>query len=64
VVGWNRFGDGIYLVIARPNASRFQIPIWMTEPGAANMTVRESPRIDLAALRNLRLVGRDLTVFR
>jgi hypothetical protein len=25
----------------------------MTEPGAADMTVRESPRIDLAALRNL-----------
>jgi hypothetical protein len=54
VTGWNRFGDEIYFVIARPNASPFQVPVWMTEPGAADMTVRELPRIDLAALRNLR----------
>jgi hypothetical protein len=26
----------------------------MTEPGAAEMTVREAPRVDLEALRNLR----------
>ena len=52
MVGWNRFGDEIYFVIARPNASPFQVPVWMTEPGAAEMTVRESPRVDLAALRN------------
>jgi hypothetical protein len=54
VIGWNRFGDEIYFVIARPNASPFQVPVWMTEPRAAGMTVLESPRIDLGALRNLR----------
>jgi hypothetical protein len=54
VTGWNRFGDEIYFVIARPNASPFQVPVWMTEPEAAEMTVREAPRIDLEALRNLR----------
>jgi hypothetical protein len=41
VIGWNRFGDEIYFVIARPNASPFQVPVWMTDPGAAAMTVRE-----------------------
>ncbi|HEX3996476.1 MAG TPA: hypothetical protein VHX39_35350 [Acetobacteraceae bacterium] len=54
MIGWNRFGDEIYLVLARPNASSFQVPAWMTQPEAADMTVRESPRIDLGALRNLR----------
>jgi hypothetical protein len=54
VIGWNRFGDEIYFVIARPNASPFQVPVWMTDPGAAAMTVRESPRVDLGALRDLR----------
>ena len=44
VIGWNRFGDKIYFVLERPNASPFQIPVWMTEPSAAGMTVRESPR--------------------
>jgi transposase InsO family protein len=54
VIGWNRFGDEVYFVIARPNASQFQVPVWMTDPGAAAMTVRESPRVDLGALRPLR----------
>jgi hypothetical protein len=54
VIGWNRFGDKIYFVLERPNGSPFQIPVWMTEPSAAAMTLRESPRIDLAALRSLR----------
>jgi hypothetical protein len=54
VIGWNRFGDEIYFVLARPNASPFQVPVWMTEPGAAEMTVCQAPRIDLKALRNLR----------
>src|SRR5580704_10186009 len=54
VIGWNRFGDMIYFVLERPNGSPFQIPVWMTEPSAAGMTLRESPRIDLAALRSLR----------
>lgn len=54
MIGWNRFGDEIYLVLARPSASSFQVPAWMTQPEAADMTVRESPRIDLGALRNLR----------
>jgi hypothetical protein len=54
VIGWNRFGDETYLVIARPNASPFQVPVWMTEPEAAEMTERESPRVDLEALRDLR----------
>jgi hypothetical protein len=54
VIGWNRFGDEIYFVIARTNASPFQVPVWMTEPEAAEMTVRESPRVGLEALRNLR----------
>jgi hypothetical protein len=35
VIGWNRFGDEIYFVIARPNASPFQVPVWMTDPAAA-----------------------------
>ena len=54
VIGWNRFGDEVYFVLARPNASPFQVPIGMTEPEAAAMTVRTLPRIDVAALRNLR----------
>jgi hypothetical protein len=54
VIGWNRFGDEIYFVIARPGASPFQVPVWMTKPGAAEMTVREAPRVDLEALRSLR----------
>jgi hypothetical protein len=54
VIGWNRFGDTIYFVLERQNGSPFQIPVWMTEPSAAGMTLRGSPRIDLAALRSLR----------
>jgi hypothetical protein len=54
VIGWNRFGDEVYFVLARPNASPFQVPIWMTKPEAAAMTVRTLPRIDVAALRDLR----------
>jgi hypothetical protein len=54
VIGWNRFGDEIYFVIARPNASPFQVPVWMTDQRAAAMAVRESARVDLGALRDLR----------
>ena len=54
MIGWNRFGDELYFVLARPNGPPFQIPIWMTEPEAAAMTVRTLPRIDGAALRTLR----------
>ena len=65
MIGWNRFGDEIYFVLARPNASPFQVPIWMTEPEAAAMTVRTLPRIDVAALRDLQTpVGRDSVIFR
>ena len=35
MIGWNRFGDEIYLVLARPNASSFKVPAWMTQPEAA-----------------------------
>ena len=54
MIGWNRFGDEVYFVLARPNASPFQVPVWMTEPEAAAMTVHTPPRIDVAALRDLR----------
>jgi hypothetical protein len=54
VIGWNRFGDDIYLVLARAEASPFQVPVWMTATEAAAMTVRATPRIELAALRSLR----------
>ncbi len=54
MIGWNRFGDEIYFVIARPNASPFQVPVWMTDPSAAEMKLREAPRFDVAALRDLR----------
>jgi hypothetical protein len=54
VIGWNRFGDEIYFVLERPDASPFQLPVWMTQPTAVGMTPRESPRIDLSALRGLR----------
>jgi len=54
VIGWNRFGDEIYFVIARPNTSPLQVPVWMTDPSAAEMKLREAPRFDVAALRDLR----------
>jgi hypothetical protein len=53
-IGWNRFGDEVYFVLARPNASPFQVPIWMTKPEAAAMRARTLPRIDVASLRDLR----------
>jgi hypothetical protein len=59
VIGWNRFGDEIYFVIARPNASPFQVPVWMTDPGAAAMTVRESPLRDLRRLLDATRLSSD-----
>jgi hypothetical protein len=55
VIGWNRFGDEIYLFRHRP-AERFAVPGSGLDdgPGAAAMAVRESPRVDLGALRDLR----------
>src|SRR3954453_22762631 len=54
VRGRNRHGDEAALIIRQPDGTLAQLPIWMTEDRAAEMTVTEIPRLSLAGLRDLR----------
>jgi hypothetical protein len=55
VTGRYRHGDEVALTIRQPDGTLAQLPIWMTEDGAATMAVAEFPRLPLACLRELRL---------
>jgi len=53
-VGCTRHGDELTLIIRQPDGTLAQLPIWMTEDRAAEMTVTDIPRLSLACLRDLR----------
>ena len=55
VVGRNRHGDEVALIIRQPDGTLAQLPIWMTEDRAAAMEVTAVPRLWLSCLRELRL---------
>src|SRR3954470_959333 len=56
IVTWrNRRGDEIALTSRQRDCALAQMPIWMREYRAAEMMVRETPRLPLACLRELRL---------
>ena len=50
-----RHGDEVSLIIRQPDGTLAQLPAWMTDERAAEMTVTETPRLFLACLRELRL---------
>jgi hypothetical protein len=50
-----RHGDEVSLIIRQPDGTLAQLPVWMTEERAAEMTVTEIPLLSLACLRELRL---------
>src|SRR5258708_29733533 len=53
-VGCTRHGDEVALIIREADGAVAQLPIWMTEDRAAEMTITETPRLSLACLRDLR----------
>ena len=53
--GCKRYGDEVALIIRQPDGTLTQLPLWMTEDRAAEMTVAEIPRLSLPCLRELRL---------
>src|ERR1700674_5958491 len=56
VVAFRRVVHGglIHFVIEQTNGCRVLVPAWMTESGAAALTMVEAPRLSLASLRELR----------
>jgi hypothetical protein len=49
-------GGSAHFVIDQPDGTRGLLPVWMTEPSAAQLMMTEVPRLALDALRALRSV--------
>ena len=41
------------VVVAGPDGRRYRLPLWMTDPAAAQWDLRDIPRLSLSALRDL-----------
>ena len=54
VVGRTKVGDDNFLMVRQSDGTNAHIPLWMTLPGAADLTMHLPPRISLEALQGLR----------